>query len=83
MADLVDLAALAHKDKFAVAQESFQAHTRAESIVRAANSLRATTHAIKLLLLLSDSTSCPTPLGISLRVHHLVLPQTQHLKLWP
>lgn len=54
MVDLVSLAAIADKDKFRIAQESFQAQTRAESMVRAANSLLSITHSMKLLLLLSD-----------------------------
>ncbi|TEB25153.1 hypothetical protein FA13DRAFT_1817547 [Coprinellus micaceus] len=39
MVDLVNLASIASKDKFIVAQESFQAQSRAESMVRAASSL--------------------------------------------
>lgn len=52
--DLVSLASIADKDKFRIAQESFQAQSRAESMVRAANSLLSITHSMKLLLLLSD-----------------------------
>ncbi|KAF4613760.1 hypothetical protein D9613_007595 [Agrocybe pediades] len=47
MVDLVSLASIGDKDKFRVAQESFQA-------IRAANSLLSITHSLKLLLLLSD-----------------------------
>ncbi|KAG5647328.1 hypothetical protein DXG03_000396 [Asterophora parasitica] len=54
MADLVSLASIGDKDKFRIAQESFQAQSRAESMVRAANSLLSITHSMKLLLLLSD-----------------------------
>ncbi|KAJ6605801.1 hypothetical protein B0H10DRAFT_2004284 [Mycena sp. CBHHK59/15] len=54
MVDLVGLASIGHKDKFRIAQESFQAQSRAESMVRAANSLLSITHSMKLLLLLSD-----------------------------
>ncbi|KAJ6478517.1 hypothetical protein C8R47DRAFT_1138597 [Mycena vitilis] len=54
MVDLVGLASIGDKDKFHIAQESFQAQTRAESMVRAANSLLSITHSMKLLLLLSD-----------------------------
>ncbi|KAF5372773.1 hypothetical protein D9615_010123 [Tricholomella constricta] len=49
---MVDL--IGDKDKFRIAQESFQAQSRAESMVRAANSLLSITHSMKLLLLLSD-----------------------------
>ncbi|RDB26113.1 hypothetical protein Hypma_006742 [Hypsizygus marmoreus] len=54
MVDLVSLASVSDKDKFRIAQESFQAQSRAESMVRAANSLLSITHSMKLLLLLSD-----------------------------
>ncbi|KAJ3506331.1 hypothetical protein NLJ89_g6928 [Agrocybe chaxingu] len=54
MVDLVSLASIVDKDKFRVAQESFQAQSRAESMIRAANSLLSITHSMKLLLLLSD-----------------------------
>ncbi|KAG6862462.1 hypothetical protein C0995_000008 [Termitomyces sp. Mi166 len=54
MVDLVSLASIGDKDKFRIAQESFQAQSRAESMVRAANSLLSITHSMKLLLLLSD-----------------------------
>jgi len=54
MVDLVSLASIGEKDKFRIAQESFQAQSRAESMVRAANSLLSITHSMKLLLLLSD-----------------------------
>ncbi|KAF8718579.1 hypothetical protein AX14_011759 [Amanita brunnescens Koide BX004] len=54
MVDLVSLASIADKDKFRIAQEAFQAQSRAESMVRAANSLLSITHSMKLLLLLSD-----------------------------
>ncbi|ESK95359.1 mediator of rna polymerase ii transcription subunit 22-like [Moniliophthora roreri MCA 2997] len=54
MVDLVGLASIGDKDKFRIAQESLQAQLRAESMVRAANSLLSITHSMKLLLLLSD-----------------------------
>ncbi|KAJ3720840.1 hypothetical protein DFJ43DRAFT_1134041 [Lentinula guzmanii] len=54
MVDLVGLASISDKDKFRIAQESFQAQARAESMVRAANTLISITHSMKLLLLLSD-----------------------------
>jgi len=54
MVDLVSLASIGDKDKFKIAQEAFQAQSRAESMVRAANSLLSITHSMKLLLLLSD-----------------------------
>ncbi|GLB40282.1 putative surfeit locus protein 5 subunit 22 of Mediator complex [Lyophyllum shimeji] len=54
MVDLVSIASIGDKDKFRIAQESFQAQSRAESMVRAANSLLSITHSMKLLLLLSD-----------------------------
>ncbi|KAJ3999768.1 hypothetical protein F5050DRAFT_860720 [Lentinula boryana] len=54
MVDLVGLASISDKDKFRIAQESFQAEARAESMVRAANTLISITHSMKLLLLLSD-----------------------------
>ncbi|KAH0833105.1 hypothetical protein J3R83DRAFT_12098 [Lanmaoa asiatica] len=54
MVDIVSLASIGDKDKFRIAQESFQAESRAESMVKAANSLLSITHSLKLLLLLSD-----------------------------
>ncbi|KAI0034209.1 hypothetical protein K488DRAFT_45911 [Vararia minispora EC-137] len=54
MVDLVNLASIKDKDKVRVAQEAFQAQFRAESMVRAANSLLSIIHSMKLLLLLSD-----------------------------
>ncbi|KAM6504326.1 hypothetical protein JOM56_001269 [Amanita muscaria] len=54
MVDLVSLASIGDKDKFRIAQEAFQAQSRAESMVRATNSLLSITHSMKLLLLLSD-----------------------------
>ncbi|TFK74143.1 hypothetical protein BDN72DRAFT_833862 [Pluteus cervinus] len=54
MVDLVNLASIGDKDKFRIAQESFQAQSRAESMVRAASTLLSITHSMKLLLLLSD-----------------------------
>ncbi|RPD67442.1 hypothetical protein L226DRAFT_586696 [Lentinus tigrinus ALCF2SS1-7] len=54
MVDIVALAGIGDKDKFRVAQEAFQAQCRAESMIRAANSLMSTIHSMKLLLLLSD-----------------------------
>ncbi|OJA11150.1 hypothetical protein AZE42_02360 [Rhizopogon vesiculosus] len=50
----LNLGKIGDKDKFRIAQESFQAQSRAESMVRAANSLLSITHSLKLLLLLSD-----------------------------
>jgi len=52
--DIVGLASISDKDKFRIAQESFQAQCRAESMVRSAQSLLSITHSLKLLLLLSD-----------------------------
>ncbi|KAH9930538.1 uncharacterized protein BXZ73DRAFT_28382, partial [Epithele typhae] len=54
MVDIVSLAAIGDKDKFRIAEEAFQAQCRAESMIRAANSLMSTIHSMKLLLLLSD-----------------------------
>ncbi|OCH83979.1 hypothetical protein OBBRIDRAFT_786742 [Obba rivulosa] len=54
MVDLVGLASISDKDKFRVAQESFQAECRAESMIRSAHSLLSIIHSMKLLLLLSD-----------------------------
>uniref|UniRef100_A0A8H7Y0B2 Plasmid pRiA4b Orf3-like domain-containing protein n=1 Tax=Psilocybe cubensis TaxID=181762 RepID=A0A8H7Y0B2_PSICU len=54
MVDLVGIASIGDKDKFRIAQESFQTESRAESMIRAANSLLSITHSMKLLLLLSD-----------------------------
>ncbi|KAN0120662.1 hypothetical protein V8E52_003931 [Russula decolorans] len=60
MVDLVNLASINNKDKFKIAQETFQAQFRAESMVlfssyiRAANSLLSIVHSMKLQLLLSD-----------------------------
>ncbi|KAM5541736.1 hypothetical protein V8D89_004465, partial [Ganoderma adspersum] len=56
MADIVGLASIGDKDKFRIAQEAFQAQCRAESMIRAANSLMSTIHSMKLLLLLSDES---------------------------
>ncbi|OJT04803.1 hypothetical protein TRAPUB_4441 [Trametes pubescens] len=53
---LRDDAQIEDKDKFRIAQESFQAQCRAESMIRAAHSLMSTIHSMKLLLLLSDET---------------------------
>ncbi|KAI0001442.1 hypothetical protein BJV74DRAFT_766123 [Russula compacta] len=54
MVDLVNLASINNKDKFKVAQETFQAQFRAESMIKAANSLLSIVHSMKLQLLLSD-----------------------------
>ncbi|KAI0264438.1 hypothetical protein BC834DRAFT_994097 [Gloeopeniophorella convolvens] len=58
MVDLVNLASIGDKDKFKIAQETFQAQFRAESMsflqIRAANSLLSIVHSMKLQLLLSD-----------------------------
>ncbi|KAL5485894.1 hypothetical protein ACEPAI_6937 [Sanghuangporus weigelae] len=56
MVDIVNLASIGDKDKFRIAQESFIAQCRAESMVRAAQSLLSITHSMKLLLLLSDES---------------------------
>ncbi|KAL5526686.1 hypothetical protein ACEPAF_8411 [Sanghuangporus sanghuang] len=56
MVDIVNLASIGDKDKFRIAQESFIAQCRAESMVRAAHSLLSITHSMKLLLLLSDES---------------------------
>ncbi|THG95094.1 hypothetical protein EW145_g8023 [Phellinidium pouzarii] len=68
MVDIVNLASrnlisdasfvsqIGEKDKFRIAQESFQAQCRAESMARAAHSLLSITHSMKLLLLLSDES---------------------------
>ncbi|KAH8100138.1 surfeit locus protein 5 subunit 22 of mediator complex-domain-containing protein [Cristinia sonorae] len=56
MVDLVGLASIENKDKFRVALEAFQAQCRAESMIRAANSLVSIIHSMKLLLLLSDES---------------------------
>ncbi|TDL25571.1 hypothetical protein BD410DRAFT_784587 [Rickenella mellea] len=60
MVDIVSLASIGEKDKFRIAQESFQAQCRAESMVRAAQSLLSVTHSMKLLLLLSDESQIAT-----------------------
>jgi len=60
MCDIVGLASIGDKDKFRIAQESFQAECRAESMVRAAHSLLSITHSMKLLLLLSDEAQIAT-----------------------
>ncbi|KAI0303770.1 hypothetical protein B0F90DRAFT_1809467 [Multifurca ochricompacta] len=54
MVDLVNLASINNKDKFKIAQETFQAQFRAESMIKAANSLLSIVHSMKLQLLLSD-----------------------------
>ncbi|KZT07753.1 uncharacterized protein LAESUDRAFT_811990 [Laetiporus sulphureus 93-53] len=56
MVDLVGLASIGDKDKFRIAQESYQAECRAESMIRAAHSLLSIIHSMKLLLLLSDES---------------------------
>ncbi|KAL0954754.1 hypothetical protein HGRIS_003705 [Hohenbuehelia grisea] len=70
MGDLVTLAAIEDKDKFRVAQESFQTECRAESMVRAANSLLSITHSMKLLLLLSDEAQIAHRRDVELRELH-------------
>ncbi|EIM91420.1 uncharacterized protein STEHIDRAFT_165735 [Stereum hirsutum FP-91666 SS1] len=60
MTDLVNLASIGDKDKFKIAQEAFQAQFRAESMVRAANSLLSIIHSMKLLLLISDESQIVT-----------------------
>lgn len=56
MVDLVGLASIGDKDKFRLAQESYQADCRAESMIRASHSLLSIIHSMKLLLLLSDES---------------------------
>ncbi|KAH9949895.1 hypothetical protein B0H21DRAFT_41529 [Amylocystis lapponica] len=56
MVDLVGLASIGDKDKFRLAQESFQTDCRAESMIRASHSLLSIIHSMKLLLLLSDES---------------------------
>ncbi|CCM03089.1 uncharacterized protein FIBRA_05209 [Fibroporia radiculosa] len=56
MVDLVGIASISDKDKFRIAQESYQAECRAESMIRAAHSLLSIIHSMKLLLLLSDES---------------------------
>ncbi|KIM58352.1 hypothetical protein SCLCIDRAFT_10256 [Scleroderma citrinum Foug A] len=56
MVEIVSLASIGDKDKFRITQEAFQTEMRAESMVRAANSLLSITHSLKLLLLLSDES---------------------------
>ncbi|KAJ8072894.1 hypothetical protein AAF712_005068 [Marasmius tenuissimus] len=68
MVDLVGLASIEDKDKFKIAQESFQAQLRADSMVRAANSLLSITHSLKLLLLLSDEAQIANRRDAELKV---------------
>ncbi|KAF8623628.1 hypothetical protein AX17_007329 [Amanita inopinata Kibby_2008] len=68
MVDLVSLASIGDKDKFRIAQEAFQAQSRAESMVRAANSLLSITHSMKLLLLLSDEAQIAHRRDTELRI---------------
>ncbi|KAH9887267.1 hypothetical protein C8Q73DRAFT_713394 [Cubamyces lactineus] len=68
MADIVSLASIGDKDKFRIAQETFQAQCRAESMIRAAHSLMSTIHSMKLLLLLSDETQIAKRRDAELRV---------------
>ncbi|KAH7919715.1 hypothetical protein BV22DRAFT_1040620 [Leucogyrophana mollusca] len=71
MVDIVSLASIGDKDKFRIAQESFQVQSRAESMVRAANSLLSITHSLKLLLLLSDEAQIAHRRDAELKhVHH-------------
>ncbi|KAG6374333.1 hypothetical protein JVT61DRAFT_4360 [Boletus reticuloceps] len=67
MVDIVGLASIGDKDKFRIAQESFQAESRAESMVKAANSLLSITHSLKLLLLLSDEAQIAHRRDVELR----------------
>ncbi|OBZ72270.1 Mediator of RNA polymerase II transcription subunit 22 [Grifola frondosa] len=67
MVDLVSLAMIGDKDKFRIAQESFQAQCRAESMIRAAHSLLSTIHSMKLLLLLSDEAQIANRRDVELR----------------
>jgi len=68
MVDLVGLASIGDKDKFRIAQESFQAQSRAESMVRAANSLMSIIHSMKLLLLLSDEAQLAHRRDVELKI---------------
>jgi mediator of RNA polymerase II transcription subunit 22 len=68
MVDLVSLASISDKDKFIVAQESFQVQSRAESMIRAANSLLSITHSMKLLLLLSDEAQIAHRRDVELKI---------------
>lgn len=68
MTEIVNLASIGDKDTFRIAQESFQAQSRAESMVRAANSLLSITHSIKLLLLLSDEAQIASRRDAELKV---------------
>jgi len=68
MVDLVGLASIVDKDKFRIAQESFQAQSRAESMVRAANSLLSIIHSMKLLLLLSDEAQLAHRRDVELKI---------------
>ncbi|KAJ3714093.1 hypothetical protein EV361DRAFT_973569 [Lentinula raphanica] len=70
MVDLVGLASINDKDKFRIAQESFQAEARAESMVRAANTLLSITHSMKLLFLLSDEAQIAHRRDAELKVVH-------------
>jgi len=56
MVDIVSLSSIGDKDKFRVAQEAFQTQCRAESMIKASNSLLSIIHSMKLLLLLSDES---------------------------
>jgi len=68
MVDLVSLASISGKDKFIVAQEAFQVQSRAESMIRAANSLLSITHSMKLLLLLSDQAQIAHRRDVELKI---------------
>jgi mediator of RNA polymerase II transcription subunit 22 len=68
MVDLVSLASISDKDKFIVAQESFQIQSRAESMIRSANSLLSITHSMKLLLLLSDEAQIAHRRDVELKI---------------
>jgi len=56
MVDMIELAALAEKDKFRTSEDAFEMETRAENMVRAAHSLLTITHSLKLMVLLSDES---------------------------
>ncbi|KAH8831630.1 hypothetical protein DL96DRAFT_1459810 [Flagelloscypha sp. PMI_526] len=53
---MVDIVGIASVHKFRIALDSYQTQTRAESMVRAANSLLSITHSLQLMLLLSDES---------------------------
>ncbi|KAL4247988.1 Mediator complex subunit 22 family protein [Abortiporus biennis] len=70
MVDIVSLASIGDKDKFRIAQEAFQARCRAESMIRASQSLLSIIHSMKLLLLLSDESQIANRRDQELRFVH-------------